>query len=294
MSRSSESAAPDALAAEIAAILAPLGGRTAVAARRAGRPLARALPVMGVHSGNDDAHDAPAKGVPPLDVALRVDEVFPAASLAKIPIAIELMRRVDMGQFDLGERLDTADVARAGGGGVLDYLDPATRLTLSELCTLMLIVSDNTASNVLLDLVGMGEINETMNRLNLSRTRLARHFMDFEARRAHRDNLTTAAETLTLMELLRGNALPGGRRLRETLAAQQSFSELTEGWLPGGATLAHKDGTLEDTVHDAGILSGPSGVGVYCILTTGQEDIPAARAAIGHIVRALWRAWRLE
>jgi beta-lactamase class A len=284
-----DNASPDALETEIAAILAPLGGRAAVAARRAGRPAARALPVVGGH----DDHDAPAKGAPPLDIALRVDDVFPAASLAKIPIAIELMRRVDMGQFDLGERLDTADIARAGGGGVLDYLDPATRLTLGELLTLMLIVSDNTAANVLLDLVGMGEVNETMSRLNLSHTRLARHFMDFEARRAHRDNLVTAAETLTLMELLRGNALPGGRRLRETLAAQQSFGELTEGWLPSGAMLAHKDGTLDDTVHSAGILTGPNGAGVYCILTTEQADIPAARVAIGRTLRLLWNAWGL-
>ncbi len=297
MSRSGQDSAPHGLEAEVAAILAPLGGRTAVAARRAGRPLARSLPVVGGPGERDDArdtHDVSAKSAPPLDVEISVEEVFPAASLAKIPIAIELMRRVDMGQFDLGERMDTADIARAGGGGVLDYLDPATRLTLGELLTLMLIVSDNTASNVLLDLVGMGEVNETMSRLNLPHTRLARHFMDYEARRAHRDNLTTAVETLTMMELLRGNALPGGRRLRETLAAQQSFSELLEGWLPSGATLAHKDGTLDDTVHDAGILSGPSGAGVYCILTTEQDDIPAARAAIGRTLRALWEGWRLE
>lgn len=279
------------LEAHIAAILEPLGGRTAVAARRAGRSAPRALPVAG--GGERDGHDTPAKGAPPLDVALRVDDVFPAASLAKIPIAIELMRRIDMGQFNLDERVDTASAPRVGGAGVLDYLDPTTRLTLGELCTLMLIVSDNTASNMLLDLVGMGEVNETMNRLNLPHTRIARHFMDYEARRAHRDNLTTAGETLQLMELLRGNALPGGRRLRETLAGQQSFGELTEGWLPPGATLAHKDGALDDTVHDAGILSGPNGAGVYCILTTEQVGVPAARAAVGQIVRALWDAWKL-
>lgn len=286
-----------ALEDEIRAILEPLGGRTAIAARRAGRPAPRSLPVAAQSARDDhdshDGHGSHGSGAPPLDVALRVDEVFPAASLAKLPIAIELMRRVDMGQFDLGERMDTSGAPRAGGGGVLDHLDPATRLTLGELCTLMLIVSDNTAANVLLDLVGMGEVNETMSRLNLPRTRLARHFMDFAARAAHRDNLTTAAETLTLLELIRGNALPGGRRLRETLAAQQSFSELTEGWLPSGAMLAHKDGTLEDAVHDAGILSGPNGAGVYAILTTGQADIPAARAAIGRIIRALWAGWRL-
>lgn len=284
--RTREAASQD-IEAEIAAILAPLGGRTAVAARRFGPSPARALPVVG------DAHDSPTRGSAPLDVSLRADEVFPAASLAKAPIAIELMRRVDLGQFDLNERVDTSAAPRAGGGGVLDYLNAATQLTVGELCTLMLIVSDNTASNVLLDLVGMGEINESMSRLKLTSTSLARQFMDFEARRAHRDNLTSAADMLKLMEYIRGNALPGGRKLREMLAAQQSFSELAEGWLPSGATLAHKDGTLEDTVHDAGIISGPGGVGVYCVLTTEQGDIPAARAAIGRILRALWQAWRL-
>lgn len=291
------SADPGWLEAEVATILAPLGGRTAVAARRVGRPAPRALPVAGSGGRNDDQSDhapvATASSAPPLDVALRVDEVFPAASLAKLPIAIEILRRVDLGQFDLAEHVDTSDAPRAGGGGVLDYLDPETRLTLGDLLTLMLIVSDNTASNTLLDLMGMGEVNETMSRLGLNHTRLARHFMDYAARAAHRDNLTTAAEILTLMELVRGNALPGGRRLRETLAAQQSFSELMEGWLPPSATLAHKDGALEDTVHDAGIVTGPHGAGIYCILTTEQVDIPAARAATGRIIRALWDGWRL-
>jgi beta-lactamase class A len=227
------------------------------------------------------------------DVRIHVDEVFPAASLAKLPIAIELMRRADMGQFDLRERFDTAGAPRVGGAGVLDLLDPTTRLTLGELCTLMLIVSDNTASNVILDLIGMGEVNETMNRLNLTRTKLARHFMDTAARASGRDNVTSAGDMLTLIGLIRGNALPGGRRLRETLAAQQSFSELTEGWLPASASLAHKDGTLDGIVHDAGIMSGPGGVAMYCILTAEQRDVPAARAAVGSIVRLLWDAWRL-
>jgi beta-lactamase class A len=157
----------------------------------------------------------------------------------------------------------------------------------------MLIVSDNTASNFLLDLVGMGEVNETMNRLNLAHTKLARHFMDAAARASGRDNVTSAGDMLTLIGLIRGNALPGGRRLRETLAAQQSFSELTEGWLPTSASLAHKDGTLDGVVHDAGIVSGPGGVAMYCILTAEQRDIPAARSAVGSILRLLWDAWRL-
>ncbi len=259
------------LTTRIVALLEPLGGRTAVAAQRFGPPPASVE----------------------ASVSIRADEVFSAASLAKLPIAIELMRRADLGQFDLGERFDTASVPRVGGAGVLDFLDPTTRLTLAELCTLMLIVSDNTAANFILDLMGMGEVNETLSRLNLKRTKLARHFMDEAARASGRDNVTSAGDMLTLLSLIRGNALPGGRRLRETLAAQQSFSELTEGWLPASATLAHKDGTLDGLVHDAGIISGPGGLAMYCIVTAEQADVPAARATVGRIVRLLWDEWRL-
>jgi beta-lactamase class A len=305
-----QAASAASLTERIAALLEPLGGRTAVAAQRfgplPGRRLANALAANGQRpdgeTGDAQADPLEREAVDPspaspesvdLEVSIRADEVFSAASLAKLPIAIELMRRADMGQYDLRERFDTSSVPRVGGAGVLDYLDPSTSLTLAELCTLMLIVSDNTAANFILDLMGMGEVNETLNRLHLPHTRLARHFMDTVARASGRDNVTSASDMLALLSLIRGNALPGGRRLRETLAAQQSFGELTEGWLPAGATLAHKDGTLDGIVHDAGIVSGPGGVALYCILTAEQADVPAARAVVGRIVRLLWDAWRL-
>jgi len=289
-----QSASAYELGERVASLLEPLGGRTAVAAQRFGPLPAQRLTIMPSRGAGSSANGAsPEVAAEATQVSIRVDEVFPAASLAKLPIAIELMRRVDMGQFDLRERLDTSATPRVGGAGVLDVLDPSTRLTLGELCALMLVVSDNTAANVVLDLIGMGEVNETMARLNLTRTKLARAFMDQAARASGRDNVTSAGDMLTLLSLIRGNALPGGRKLRETLAAQQSFSELTDGWLPTSATLAHKDGTLEGVVHDAGIVSGPGGVAMYCILTAEQDDIPSARATIGRIVRLLWDAWRL-
>jgi beta-lactamase class A len=252
------------LARTLDGLLIPLGGRTALAAQRFG--------------GEKTA------------VRLRADEVFPAASLAKLPIAIELMRRIDLGQFTANERLDTSDEPRVGGGGVLDWLDRDVSLTLHELCTLMLITSDNTAANFLLGLLGMGEVNETMSRLKLSHTRLARRFMDMAARAAHRENETTAGETLTLLALLRGGALPGGRQIAEMLTGQLLFEELAA-WLPADAHLAHKTGSLDDTFHDAGLLSGPGGSCVYVVLTTEQATIPAARVAVCCAVRALWDAW---
>lgn len=304
----SRSASGASLSERVAATLAVLGGRTAVAAQRFGPlpPLpsrrmtvmpAQVTPEDSAANGHTPERDARQPGSAPVDaatsVSIRADDVFPAASLAKLPIAVELMRRADLGQFDMGERFDTASEPRVGGAGVLDFLDPSTQLTLRELCMLMLIVSDNTASNFILDLVGMGEVNETMSRLNLTHTKLARRFMDAAARASGRDNVTSAGDMLALLSLIRGNALPGGRRLREMLGAQQSFSELVEGWLPPTASLAHKDGTLDGVVHDAGILSGPGGVAMYCVLTAEQQDVPAARSAVGRIVRMLWDEWRI-
>ncbi|HEV8193455.1 MAG TPA: serine hydrolase, partial [Ktedonobacterales bacterium] len=189
--------APDTkpLSQRLDAQLASLGGRTALAARRFERPNSFRAPGRQHAQDGQGQHEDHIPDVRPVDheglILLRADEVFPAASLAKLPIAVELMRRADLGQFDLDERFDTSAEPRVGGGGVLDYLNPGVRLTLADLCTLMLIVSDNSAANFLLDLVGMGEVNETLSRLSLTHTRLARHFMDFAARAAHRDNMTS-------------------------------------------------------------------------------------------------------
>jgi beta-lactamase class A len=297
------------LAQRIEAVLMPLGGRFALEARRlpASTPAptrpSRALPM---HSpgeqvarralgGGDSDEDGDSKAVsphpsPPGAVSIRADEAFPAASLAKLPIAVELLRRVSLGQFALAERLDTSEVPRASGGGVLDYLDPATRLTLGELCFLMLGVSDNTAANALLDLVGMGEVNHTLEQLRLHRTRLARRFMDFAARAAHRENVTSAADMVALLALLSGNALPGGATLRELLAVQQRADDL-RAWLPEGAALGLKTGELEGIFHAAGLLGGPAGRVAFCVLTADQVDLPAARFAAGRVMRALYDAW---
>jgi beta-lactamase class A len=274
-----------AVAEDITAILTPLGGRVAFTARLF-RPEARpATP-----QADDDDKTTPEPGMD-LQVALNAGEMFPAAGLTKLPIAVEFLRRVDLGHFDLAERWDASDEPRAGGSGELDLLGATTQLTLGDLCTLMLIANDDTAANVLLDLVGMGEINESASRMKLKHTKLARRFMDSAARVAWRDNVTSADDMLALLTLIQRNMLPGARWLRETLSHQQRFVELAEGWLPSAARLAHMDGLLPDATNDAGLLSGPRGTWGYCVMTAEQEDIPAARYAIGRVVRLLWDAW---
>lgn len=272
------------LSTRIETLLEPLGGRTSVVARRATAPL-EPLPVL---PGTGSA--APRTRNDSRAIAIRPDEAYPAADLAHLPVALELLRRADLGQFDLAERLDTSDEPRAGGFGVLDHLDPATPLTLGDLCYLMIGINDSTAANFLLSMVGMGEVNETMSRLNLPHTRLARRFMDFVARAAHRENLTSAADMVSLLSLLRGRAVPGAARLREFLAGQQLGADV-KALLPASARLAHKTGSLDGLFHDAGILSGPGGACVYCVLTAEQVSVPAARGATAAILRELWNEW---
>ena len=284
----------EALVAEIETRLALLGGRTALAARRIG---SRPLSLGASRRNGKQKREEP----PPADdtLLLRADDLFPGASLLKICIAVEVLRRADLGQLILDARLDTSTEPRVGGGGILDHLDASTRLTLRELCLIMIALSDNTASNFLLDLVGIDEVNETLGRLALHNTRLARRFMDFTARAAGRDNLTTACDMVALLALLHSNALPGAKELREWLLAQRVADDL-RAWLPPEAELAFKTGELPNTgahdgvFHAAGLLTGPAGTSSVCVLTAGWDDLAAAHSAVGGVLRALWHAWCTE
>lgn len=263
------------LAERIERLLGPLGGRSAVAAR--------AFP-----AGATQPATTPTPAA--REILLRASDPFPAASLAKLPLAVEVLRRVDLGALHWAERFDLGAAPRAGGGSVLDTLDPTWRPSLADLCALMLSVSDNTAANMLLDLVGMGEVNETATRLGLTATRLQRRFMDAAARAAGRDNLTTAGDMLTLLALLRGDAVPGAARLRGLLQ-HDPLTEATTSDLPSTAELAHKGGALDDTIHAAGLLAGPGGACAYCVLTTQQRDLPLATLVCARVLRLLWDAW---
>lgn len=210
---------------------------------------------------------------------------------------MEVFRRVDLGQFRLDERIDTEREPRVGGSGVLDYLEPGMSFTLRDLGFLMLAVSDNTASNALLDLVGMGEIQETIARMGLHHTKLARRLMDYAARDSGRDNVTSAGDMMHLLALVQRRALPGAPLLRELLLAQRVADDLLA-WLPPGTPFACKTGTQEGTGHRdavfsvAGLLSLPSGNAVALgILTAEQADPAAARIAVGRTLRAVWDAW---
>ena len=96
------------------------------------------------------------------------ERAFVAASTVKIAVMVELFRQVDAGRRSLSDRHVLADEDRAPGSGVILHLDAGTSFSLADLAYLMISISDNTATNLLIELVGMDNVNATMRRLGMT------------------------------------------------------------------------------------------------------------------------------
>jgi beta-lactamase class A len=129
--------------------------------------------------------------------------LFPQGSAIKIPILMEVYKQAAEGQFSLTDPLPVRKHHQVGGSGVLKELgDGTSQLSIRDLAVLMILVSDNTATNMLIDLVGMKNINQTMAALGLSQTKVQRRMMDTAARGRGDENLSTPAEAAKIMETL--------------------------------------------------------------------------------------------
>jgi len=131
------------------------------------------------------------------------DFLFPQGSAIKIPILMEVYKQAAEGRFKLTDPLPVTAQHQVGGSGVLKELgDGSSQLSIRDLAVLMILVSDNTATNMLIEQVGMERINQTMVSLGLSQTKVQRRMMDTAARSRGEENLSTPAEAARIMEIL--------------------------------------------------------------------------------------------
>src|SRR5579884_4199537 len=142
--------------------------------------------------------------VPPLGepFAHRGDRPFRAASPVKIPIMIELYRQIDAGVRGLDDRYRLRTADRTAGSGVLRELHEGTELTLRDLIYLMISISDNTATNVLIDLAGMDNVNATMRSLGMTHSTLGRKMLNRPAQGAEHENWATADDYVTAVQAI--------------------------------------------------------------------------------------------
>lgn len=229
-------------------------------------------------------------------VSIKPNEVFPAASLAKVPILVELARRLSQpdSAYSWETRLEVPEEARVSSDGVLADLSPNLRPTIQDVAHLMITISDNTASNILLDLLGMEAINATMRDLGLRETRLERRFIDFAARRAGRDNWTTAADMVQLFEHIYHGRVPEHERLIKILL-RQNYYHILPGYWGEDEPFAHKTGGLEGIMHDAGILfRAPDNWQqplILAVLTAEQPDLPLTQLHLARVGRTIRQEW---
>ena len=129
--------------------------------------------------------------------------LYSQGSAIKIPILMEVFKQAREGRFRLTDRRPVPRSLMVGGSGVLQYLgDGTSELSIRDLAVLMIVLSDNTATNILIDLVGMENINRTLVSLGLRKTAVHRRMIDQAASARGDENLSTPAEAATIMKML--------------------------------------------------------------------------------------------
>src|SRR2546425_2336977 len=201
---------------------------------------------------------------------LRADEVLPTASSIKIAILAEFYRQAQQGKLKLGDLYTLQSADLVGGSGVAGALTPGvTRLTLRDVAALMISVSDNSATNVIIDRIGMENVNALLDSLGLTHTRLRRKMMDVKAAAEGRENIATPREMVTLLEALyRGKVL--NKQMTDdffTLLSVHKESYIPRE-LPEDLRIANKPGELEGVRNDSGIIFSGNRPFVISVMTT--------------------------
>ena len=215
---------------------------------------------------------------------------LPAASTIKVLVSAALWSGVCAGRIDPELRVRAGDAPVAGGGGLLESMHPETELTLAELDLLMLAVSDNAATNAVIDAVGMDAVNDLAAALGLEHTRLRRRMMDIAAAERGEDNTTCAADmTALLCALARagGIPVPACRRVLAAMA-QSHHTDIVPRYLPSAPcrVVASKQGELDSVRHDVALVDEGERRIALAVLS-------APAAAADGLARAAALAYRL-
>ena len=216
---------------------------------------------------------------------LHGDEIMPQASSIKIAVLADLLLQAQHGKIKLSDDYVVRKEDLVSGSDIMLGLTPGvTRLTLRELATIMVAVSDNSATNVLIGRLGMDDINAMLANLGLKSTRLRRKMMDLNAAGEGRENVATAREMMTLLE-----AIYSGKLLNKEMTAEfirllstHKESAMLQG-LPDDAIAANKPGELEAVRNDSGIIFVKARPYILCVMTTYLKDEKDGSAAIRKI-----------
>ena len=187
---------------------------------------------------------------------IREEEAFTAASIIKLPIMAELYRQFGEGSLCPDQLCEIRLEDKVPSCGAVAYIHDGALLTLQDLCNLMIVISDNSAANMLARRVGINSVNRYMQELGLRRTRMERLFYDRDGARKGRRNTFCPTDIGRFFELLWGGKIvspDASRAMLEILKLQQIDYKIP-GMLPETVPVAHKTGEDTGITHDAGII----------------------------------------
>jgi len=227
------------------------------------------------------------------EAKMNADEFFPMASVYKIPIMVEVFRQVEDGQFTLSDRIELTEEMKTMGSGILTLMDAGLNPTIKDLITLMIIVSDNEATDILLNKAGAANVTATIEALGLKNIRVDRTtrelisdylgMMDPKLKGISRkelmelpeDSITpemrakaakqftqvlkdvaTPQDMTSLLEKIFKGEAASSQSCKEMLKilARQQFNTRLPRYLAEEATVLHKTGTIGSITNDAGII----------------------------------------
>jgi beta-lactamase class A len=222
---------------------------------------------------------------------LHANDVYPQASSIKICVLAELYRQAQQGKLKLTDMytVNAADLVQ--DSDIMGGLTPGvTQITLRDLATMMVAVSDNSATNVLIDRVGIENVNAFLSAQGLRDTRLRRKMMDLKAAGEGRENISTPNEMSKLLQ-----SLYQGKILNKEMT-DDFFKVLAthkDSWiprnLPDDLKIADKPGALEGVRNDSGVIFVDKRPYILCVMTTYLRRERDGEEAISNISLAAWR-----
>lgn len=238
--------------------------------------------------------------------------VLPTASVIKLPILLALLRQVEAGRARLGDRVSLTTEQQVGGSGVLKLFDGGLQPTVRDVATLMVAVSDNTATNLVLDVIGgVNPVNAAMAELGLD-TIVLHNAVDFavigdDVRRLGEASVRDLCELCRLIATRQAFGEWVSTTAEDILATQQYLDQAMRYTLANPyarelrlvppLSVASKTGFFPGTRVDTGIVRfGVGGGLVYAVASHGAADtsfVPEAEGAVvnGLVGRALVEHW---
>lgn len=216
---------------------------------------------------------------------LNADSPFTAASVIKIPIMMAAFNHARTGSLRLDDVITMTIQDKVGGSGVLKELHAGLGLTLLDAINLMIVVSDNTATNLVIDCVSIEKINEYMTQKGCVGSRLEAHLMKPKPGGPY--NTITAEDIGLLLKGLAQRTIenPGDCDTMIDILSRQQYNQKLPRYLPKDAICAHKTGEVTGVTHDAGIITGPKGKFVIVCLSQNLDDVQKGDDAIGKVAK---------